>query len=118
MIVNANIAWHALQTITDKNPDHVNNPNGEGMCFYQRNGEPSCGVGKALAHLGMTSDELYFMDNLSLLQGVNEVTMPDGWYLTEYARQVFAAFQSAQDNGQTWWAALEDARFRLLNPLV
>lgn len=115
MIVNANIAIHALTEITAGNESFIYS-RGDGVhCWYEIAGVPSCGVGKALAYLGMSGDELTYMDN-GVALGILTVELPSGWYLTTYARDVFTAFQEAQDTGSTWGQALEDAQARYIDP--
>jgi hypothetical protein len=114
MIVNANIAMYALRAITKGSEDYIYNPYGERSCYYQTSkgsdaGPPSCGVGHALAFLGMTSEQLWSLDFGGSYQGIDSANMPNGWYLTTYARNVFAAFQRAQDRGRSWGEALERA---------
>lgn len=114
MIINANIAYYALQQITEGNEDFVYNRFGK-SCYYQVGGRPSCGVGKALAFLGMTSEDLIYMDQTAHLQGIRHVQLPNSWYITKYARNVFGEFQDLQDHGDSWGAALFQAGQKLVS---
>lgn len=109
MIVNANIAMQALTAITNEAPEFIYNPNGARNCYYQIDDEPSCGVGKALAWFGMTTYELWRMDNAGDVAHMSGVELPPGWYVTDHARAILTEFQCTQDNGHTWRTALEYA---------
>lgn len=126
MIVNANMAIGALIRVVAGNESRVYQPvsvwnpdacNYTTMCVYQDNGKPSCGVGCGLFELGMPIELLIQMDGSGVQTAINSVAMPNGWFLTSFARQIFSGFQTMQDrNGFTWGEALERAKAVARNP--
>jgi hypothetical protein len=88
-------------------------------CVYAYNGEPSCGVGKALAVLGVPLDVLTILDTSSPLNGGPLAAGSDyftwnlerkGFRLTHAAHDVLSRFQYQQDRARTWGEALDYAR--------
>ena len=79
-------------------PDH-------GMsCFYVRNGEPSCFVGKLLYNLGVTVEELECLEGnpaaalLVRLDDKGIITVDDDHRISEF----LSVIQRRQDDGWTW----------------
>lgn len=80
----------------------------EDICVYVYNGEPCCGVGRALALLGCSTDMLIAMDN-----DVNpriDLARAEGLKLSFEARAIFFAFQRRQDDKIIWQHCLEAAK--------
>lgn len=73
--------------------------------FYVRNGEPSCVVACALHKLGATAASLSQFENVP----IERIPFVGDLYLEEEARAILAAAQQAQDSGDTWGDALEEA---------
>lgn len=77
------------------------------VCVYVWRGLASCGVGAALAHLGVPLSTLVGLDGIQGGVGtqISDATIP-GVELTPAARSIYSAFQLAQDRGRTWGHAL------------
>lgn len=79
--------------------------------FDDDNSCPSCGVGKALHHLGVPLHVLAQMDNCgdSAISSrcVIDVLDANGWTITGAALRDFVAFQTAQDDQFEWGVALD-----------
>ena len=69
---------------------------------YAEYGVPSCLVGHALHHAGVPVSELERLGDGEIA----EVRLPDCLHLTEQARLVFSAAETAQDSTCTWGEAL------------
>ena len=106
--------WAEVQKIAAKNPDYVypKRPEEFPACAYQRNGEPSCIVGKALFKLGVDVDTLEGFDSGGE-SGINEILceldgelfdLSDTTGLTEVV-----LVQSKQDQEVPWGEAVREA---------
>lgn len=116
-LINHQQAIEALHTVVaEAGRDYVYvKPNGDD-CFYVWDGKPSCGVGRALHHLGVP------IKTLRLWEGCNAHTL---WQdlagelysnpmarpplTTPLAARVFQMFQARQDDGKPWGEALAAA---------
>src|SRR5690606_14659629 len=83
-------------------------------CFYAHNGGPSCGVGLALHMAGVPVNVLSEMDRIDQSEISNTETLDvlallHDMTLTPTAVQVFQRFQSNQDSGLEYGAALDFA---------
>jgi hypothetical protein len=107
VIINATMAAVALSAVVEQYGEDYVYPTWDSGCTYERNGSPDCGVGKALAYLGVSVDTLTYMD-CAFPTGINFVQIPDV-HITTPARAIFATFQAAQDGGFTWGLALREA---------
>lgn len=84
-------------------------PGSGNACRYQYLGHPSCLIGHALFRAGATMTSLEMLDR----HGASARAIPDRAYnldVSEDASRVFQAAQNVQDGGDTWGAALENAR--------
>jgi hypothetical protein len=115
MIVNATMAITSLIRVVQGREDYIYDPKGDG-CLYARGGAPDCGVGHALHALGMSVDDLEWMDYVVDNTMIGRCPVPPGWYLTSVARKIFAGFQNLQDVDYTWGQALERAQQIAVNP--
>lgn len=125
MIINATMAINALISVVTDNEqfvyrsrvrfDPVVNQDRD-TCLYTFEGRPDCGVGQALAELGMSIGQLTAMDAYGVNTQIAYVELPDDWYLTSFARQILAGFQTMQDVRYHWGEALERAKQIYVNP--
>lgn len=95
------------------------NTNGPVTCFYERDGQPSCGVGLALFYAGLTAEQLAVLDAQGDDTGIDEYRtleiLSDELDVTlePKAVGVFSRFQVSQDREEPYGAILQ----RLLNDL-
>lgn len=91
-------------------------------CKYAVDGVPSCGVGQALAHLGVPLPTVIALDTANTgtslaARAMRPFLKSENVDLTSGAAEVLEAFQSVQDYGSrnetaTWGAALANATER------
>src|SRR5690606_23503030 len=95
------------QVVAERGPSYIYKPPGL-FCKYERNGVPSCGVGVALAKLGVPVSVLTEMDFYGQIGWSNtlEVLQRAGWVLDAGALGVAKRFQTLQDNSETYEVAL------------
>lgn len=116
LIINANIAIWSLQEIVRGNESKVYEHKADfGGCYYHWEGNPDCGVGQALALLGVPVETLAYMDACSPT-GISEVHIPNV-YMTTFARAVYERFQTSQDIHMPWGQALQMAKDVMVSPL-
>lgn len=142
-IIDKSKALELLHKAVDEKGNDYVYPRGTGLasqtCTYERNGEPSCIVGHALAYVGVPVEHLKVLDSLSDPAIGNDTTIatleedyevgaeasyfdpetdigPSAWLetnddvvLTEEALLVFATAQNRQDAGTPWGEAVRDA---------
>ncbi len=129
--ITATTALHALTKVVGaEDPDFVYTAPVDGSCRYTRDGQGSCGVGRALLALGVPFQEVFALDYFSAyslppvdLQDDDTKAHPiaaramglTSAHLTEGAREVFQAFQTRQDNFKPWGEALNNARLTAAN---
>jgi hypothetical protein len=84
-----------------------------GPCLYVYEGEPSCGIGKALALAGVSIELLKEIDERGRAMSIHSLyekgTEKYGFRLTASADLVFTRFQRMQDGGFSWGSCLEQA---------
>lgn len=107
MLIDETMAMEALARVVENREDYVYRQK-EG-CYYERDNAPSCGVGCALADLGMSVSQLRIMDGTGSGR-IGYVILPAGWTMTSNARKIFAAFQRYQDGGIAWGKSLSYAK--------
>lgn len=80
-------------------------------CTYERDGKPSCLVGLALTHAGVTLDQLREMDAAEhpLFADLHSADLLPV-EVADDAVSVFSVAQTSQDCGDTWGEALRFAR--------
>jgi hypothetical protein len=115
-------AYTALYHVVQESPNGRDTvyeppvPEYPGRCLYTYNGEPSCGVGKALAALGVPLNVLTILDTSSpsnngpLAAGSDYFTWNlerEGFRLTAEAHDALSRFQRLQDRACTWGEALD-----------
>ena len=115
LIINATMAMQSLREITRDNESKVYDRVG-GACLYVRDGSPDCGVGRAMAWLGVPVSSLLSVDMGPFDGGIATAQFPDV-YLTTYARRIYTAFQEAQDNEAPWQEALSAAESAYRHPM-
>lgn len=88
------------------------------QCFYEHEGAPSCGIGLALSHIGVTPEQLRELDNLGYPHGesaIDELSvighLRDKFdiVLDSDAVDVLKEFQVAQDLKSPYATALQMA---------
>lgn len=81
-------------------------------CRYVENDNPSCLVGRVLFRAGVHIEVIRGLDFQweGVSESIREAYFPDDVYLTDDAREVLQAAQTAQDSGLTWGEALRAAR--------
>lgn len=80
-------------------------------CLYVHDGEPDCGVGRALHEAGVPLDRLRAADEDSLSAFTLLMQLEDEGVLTcdPLASVLLDHFQSEQDGGMSWGMALQRA---------
>jgi hypothetical protein len=107
-------ALELLESIVAERPDYVYQKPSSGWCSYVEYNDgqpvaPGCGVGVALHKAGLSLEKLDTLDDVVGAISAYEGELPELW-LTPEARDVFAVFQYAQDNGVTWQESLNRAK--------
>lgn len=74
--VTPNELRNTVIRLVEANPDFVYSDADEsGTCFYERNGKPSCIIGKALAKHGISFSTLRDLDSAPIATSVGELFM-------------------------------------------
>ena len=119
--ITATNAIEALRHVVQvKGPEFVYRSPAGASCVYAWGGQPSCGVGQALVHLGAPLDVVAELDSANCGTGISARGMgpalaAHGINLDYKACKVFAKFQEIQDRGNfidpgaTWGQALAAA---------
>lgn len=87
-------------------------PERGGQCVYVHNGQPSCGVGRALTSAGVSVEALEALDSMflggtTISSSLAESLLADrGVSLTLGAQKVFGIFQKEQDEGESYGTAM------------
>ena len=88
-----------------------------GLCFYEFNGTPSCGIGWALSRAGASLETLRVLDRAydGFPAAIGAPEIPkllegQGIQLVGNAQAIFKEFQLSQDRGHTWGTALTEAQ--------
>lgn len=99
-------AIHGLRqvVIEQHGPDTIYRIPQVGRCVYVERGACSCLIAHVLVYLGVPVGALQPWNDTE----ITDVTLA-GVSISDNARRVFAAAQSAQDIGETWGQALADA---------
>jgi hypothetical protein len=81
-----------------------------GGCVYQYRGEPSCGVGRVFAKLGVPIETLKSFDHeiggASASKALSMLRMPGYSAADLKVKRLLKTFQSYQDTGASWGASL------------
>jgi len=80
----------------------------KGLCWYIEGTTPRCGVGQALAELGVSNAVLQAMDCAAGGSKIRDVQV-QGLNISFEARAIAVAFQIRQDVGVKWGKCLESA---------
>lgn len=111
--IDALRAIKLLREIVDEHGrDHrYSRKGGGGRCRYEYDGAPACLIGHVLHRAGLPVAELARMDVAPVFASteISEVVLPLAVDMTDTARVVLGAAQLAQDHGETWGQALDDA---------
>jgi len=125
--IDAQQAIESLRHIVQaKGPEFVYSSPAGSSCVYAYDGQPSCGVGQALAHLGVPLAVVAELDTANCGTGISALSMATplhhhGVHVTPQAARVFSQFQVVQDRGNyssptaTWRLALQVAEAEFKN---
>ena len=112
--INKDRALDLLREVVQGNEEYkyqfVSKGKGESGCFYVHDGQPSCGIGKALALAGIPIAVLKKMDKndqgLNIDAAANIAEAKACFKLSFPALRIFAIFQDYQDNSEPWGVCL------------
>lgn len=93
---------------------------GESGCFYERKGEPSCGIGLMLSDIGVTIPVLKSIDRCGETNidawSVQVHLENAGFTFTKGAIKFMRAFQAWQDQGYVYSVCMEKAKGGHMDP--
>lgn len=114
-VIDAETAIRMLEEQVAGHEDFVYSPPtknslDEPICLYVHDDTPSCLVGRVLHAAGVTLEELAVLDEQALSAIALGLEPFSSVEVTVSGASVLANAQRAQDGGETWGAALEQAR--------
>lgn len=104
---------NAVQHFVNEDPNFIYDS--ELGCFYIRDNEPSCLIGKALHKMGVSKQILKELDTGSngIACAVHDkpfidILLDHGWEIDEQALEFADHVQECQDNGSKWKKAFDE----------